>query len=118
MLRIVFAPGSTLRSETDRPSDLPIVRNGPPGTFVLLPGVRVSLPTDQIVDVDERGDGVAVTFGGFVFDGLRDGRLTFSRVRDLRPEHELSPDRSWTMLLDPAWVTSVDQDGVFMFGAP
>lgn len=117
MLRIAFAPGSRLLREADRTSDLPIVRNGPPGTFVLLPGVRVSLPTDQIVTADDDGGCVVITFGGFHFDGLRDGRLTFSRVRDLRPEHELSPDRSWTMLLDPEWVRSVEEDGrVFTFG--
>ena len=101
--------------EADRPSDLPIVRNGPPGTFVLLTGVRVSLPTDQIVEVDDTGDGVAVTFGGFRFEGVADGRLRFARVRDLRPERELSPDRSWTMLLEPAWVTMVEEDGVRRF---
>jgi hypothetical protein len=115
MLRITFAPGSTLTREADRPSDLPIVRNGPPGTFVVLPGVRISLPTDQIVDTDQRDRAVAVTFGGFRFDGVCDGRLTFSRIRDLRPDHELSPDRSWTMRLDHAWVTSVEEDGIRVF---
>ena len=70
----------------------------------------MSLPTDQIVDVEERDGCVAVTFGGFCFDGLHDGRLKFSRVRDLRPDHELSPDRSWTMLLERAWVASVEED--------
>jgi hypothetical protein len=116
MARITFAPGSRLHREHDRPSDLPIHRNGPPGTFVILSGLRISLPTDQIVDVDEHDDHVSVAFGGFQFDGLRDGRLVFTRVRELRPEHELSPDRSFTMTLDPAWVTSVayaraDTDG-------
>jgi len=91
MVRVAFAPGSGLLREADRPSELPMVGNGPPGTFVLLPGLRVSLPTDQIVDIDERGAGISVTLGGFRFDGVRDGRLAFSRVRDLRPEHELSP---------------------------
>ena len=117
MLRITFAAGSTLVRETDRPSDLPIARNGPPGTFVVLPGLRISLPTDQIVDVGDAEGGVAVTFGGFRFDGLRDGRLTFTRVRELRPDHELSPDRSWTMILEPEWVASVQEDGVRVFAS-
>ncbi|HVZ23449.1 MAG TPA: hypothetical protein VG871_20395, partial [Vicinamibacterales bacterium] len=65
----------------------------------------------------ERDDGVTVTFGGFQFDGLRDGRLVFTRVRELRPEHELSPDRSFTMTLDPSWVASVDVDGIRVFPA-
>lgn len=115
MLRITFARGSRLQREQDRPSHLPIHRNGPPGTFVILPGVRISLPTDQITDVAERDSHVVVTFGGFRFDGLRDGRLVCSRVRELRPEHELSPDRSFTMRLDPSWVTSVDADGIRLF---
>jgi hypothetical protein len=109
---ITFAAGATLQRESDRASDLPIHRNGPPGTFVILPGVRVSLPTDQIVFVEERDGLVAVGFGGFRFDGLRDGQLTFTRVRELRPEQELSPDRSFTMRLQPEWVAAIDVDGV------
>lgn len=109
MVRITFAAGSRLQREQDRPSDLPIHRNGPPGTFVILPGLRISLPTDQIVDVDEHNGRVTVTFGGFEFDGMRDGRLVFTRVRELRPEHELSPARSFTMTLDPSWVTSIEE---------
>jgi hypothetical protein len=115
VLRITFASGATFLREADRPSDLPIIRNGPPATFVMLPGLRISLPTDQIVAVDDTAARVSVTFGGFRFDGLCGGRLTFSRLRDLRPESELSPDRSWTMLLDPAWVESVDQDDTRVF---
>lgn len=112
-LLIEFSRGTTLLRERDRRSDLPIHRNGPPGTFVLFPGsLRVSLPTDQIVLADERNGAVRVGFGGFCFDGVKDGRLTFSRVRDLLPEDQLSPARSWTMTLDPAWVTSVDVAGI------
>ena len=109
MVRITFATGSRLQREQDRPSDLPIHRNGPPGTFVILPNVRISLPTDQITDAGEHDGHVVVAFGGFRFDGMREGRLVFSRVRELRPEHELSPDRSFTMTLDPSWVTSVEE---------
>lgn len=112
-LVIQFVTGSRLHREQSRPSHFPIVGNGPPGTFVLLPSaLRVSLPTDQIVAADETTRGVAVAFGGMRFTG-RDagGSLTFARVRDLWPEALLSPDRSWTMILDPAWVNAVHQDG-------
>ncbi len=117
MLRITFAAGSRVQREQDRASDLPIHRNGPPGTFVILPGVRISLPTDQIVAADQRDDQVIVIFGGFQVDGRRDGRLVFTRVRELRPELELSPDRSFTMTLDPSWVASIDVDGIRVFPA-
>lgn len=117
MLRITFAARSRLQREQDHLSDLPIHRNGPPGTFVILPGLRISLPTDQIVGADDQDDRVTVTFGGFQFDGVRDGRLVFTRVRELRPEHELSPDRSFTMTLDPSWVTSVHVGSVRLFPA-
>ena len=111
-LVIRFAPGARLYRERDRPSHFPIHRNGPPGTFVVFGTLRVSLPTDQIVFAEETGDAVAVGFGGFRFDGSRDGSLVFSRVHDLLPEEELSPDRSWTMTLDPSWVAAIDVDGV------
>ena len=113
---MTFAAGSQLQRETDRRSDLPIHRNGPPGTFVIINGPqggarRISLPTDQIVSAEERDNAVVVTFGGFRFDGLLDGSLTFSRVRELRPEVELSPDRSYTMRLQPEWVAAIEVDG-------
>jgi hypothetical protein len=111
-LLIRFAPGARLHREDERPSDLPIHRNGPPGTFVLIDKLRVSLPTDQIVFADDRGSSVRVGFGGFRFDGHREGRLVLSRVRDLQPEHHLSPDRSWTMRLEPSWVAAIEVDGV------
>ena len=110
-LIIEFAAGSSLEREQDRPSQLPIHRNGPPGTFVRLGNVRISLPTDQIVRADERDNGVVVGFGGMQFTGLDDGGITFVRVRDLWPEDQLSPARSWKMTLDPGWVTSVHEDG-------
>ncbi len=110
-LLIAFAPGARLHRERDRPSQLPMHRNGPPGTFIVFDTMRVSLPTDQIVFIDDSA-AVTVGFGGFRFDGFRDGQLVFSRVRDLRPDAELSPDRSWTMTLDPSWVASIEADGV------
>ena len=110
-LVIEFASGSVLEREQHRPSDLPIHRNGPPGTFVRIGGVRVSLPTDQIVAADQHDAGVVVGFGGMQFTGVDDGILTFARVRDLAPEEQLSPDRSWTMTLDPRWVSAVRVNG-------
>lgn len=117
-LIIEFASGSALVRERDRPSDLLILRNGPPGTFVRLGRVNISLPTDQIVASEERAHSVTIGFGGMRFIGLAGGRLTFQRVRDLRPEHELSPDRSWTMTLEPQWVASVREDGRHVWPLP
>lgn len=111
LLVVEFAAGSSLERERDRPSQLPIYRNGPPGTFVRLGTLRISLPTDQIVRADEQGGAVVVGFGGMHFTGVRDGRITFARVRDLWPEQQLSPARSWTMTLETGWVTSVQEDG-------
>jgi hypothetical protein len=117
-LLIVFAPGARLCREHDRPSQLPIYRNGPPGTFVDFHALRVSLPTDQIVFASETDAGVTVGFGGFRFDGCQHGQLVFSRMRDLQPESELSPDRSWTMRLDPSWVAAIEVDGVRVWPTP
>jgi len=107
MSDIEFAWGTRLEQERDRRSDLPIVRNGPPGTFVILGDLRISLPTDQIVHADAAKGYASVSFGGMSFNGAVSGRLVFTRVRELHPEHELSPDRSHTMLLNPEWVATV-----------
>ena len=118
LLVIEFTAGSSLEREQDRPSQLPIHRNGPPGTFVRLGALRISLPTDQIVRADERDGAVVVGFGGMHFTGVRDGRITFARVRDLWPEDQLSPARSRTMMLDPGWVTSVHENGCAVWPVP
>ena len=110
-LVVEFAAGSTLHQEQDRRSDLPIYRNGPPGTFVRIGTTRISLPTDQIVSVGAREGAAVVGFGGMRFTGVEEGQLTFERVRDLWPEHLLSPARSWRMTLDPSWVASVRESG-------
>lgn len=110
-LLIEFAAPSSLQRERDRPSQLPIAGNGPPGTFVLLPGLRVSLPTDQIVFADDSGGCARVGFGGMRWVGVEDGRLAFERVREVWPEDQLSPARSRRMLLDPAWVAAISVDG-------
>ena len=107
-LLVEFAPGTAVHREPDLISDLPIVGNGPPGTFVLFPdGLRVSLPTDQIVVAEDTSGRARVGFGGMEFTGVRDGRLTFARIRELRPEDQLSPARSHLMTLEPPWVSAI-----------
>lgn len=110
-LLVEFASPSTVERQRDLPSDLPILRNGPPGTFVLVAGCRVSLPTDQIVFCDDTGGAARVGFGGMRFDGPDRGHLLFTRVRDLQPEALLSPDRSWTMRLEGHMVSSIHVNG-------
>lgn len=107
-LLIEFAPQTSLCRERDLVSQLPIVRNGPAGTFVVFPGgVRVSLPTDQIVFADDTGGCARVGFGGMSFAGLEEGLLIFFRVHELHPEEQLSPARSHKMMLEPHLVSSI-----------
>ena len=111
-LLIDFATPSSIFREDNRISTLRIIGNGPPGTFVLFPnGLRVSLPTDQIVFADDTGGHARVGFGGMQFVGSEEGRLVFVRIRELLPEDQLSPDRSHTMLLDSERVTTVSVEG-------
>jgi hypothetical protein len=112
-LLIEFATPSSIFREDNRISALPIIGNGPPGTFVLFPnGLRVSLPTDQIVFADDAGGRARVGFGGMQFIGLEDGHLIFARTRELLPEDQLSPARSHTMRLDAHRVGAVWEQGV------
>jgi hypothetical protein len=112
-LLIDFAAPTSLLREQNRPSTLPIIGNGPPGTFVLFPdGLRVSLPTDQIVFAEDIAGHARVGFGGMRFAGLEGGRLVFVRIRELFPEDQLSPARSHKMLLDTQWVATVSVDGL------
>jgi hypothetical protein len=107
-LLIKFAAGTRLHREPELPQGLPILQNGPPGTFVVFPnGLRVSLPTDQIVHSDDSGASACVGFGGMRFAGVDARGLIFHRVREMHPEEQLSPARSRTMVLHPAWVRSV-----------
>jgi hypothetical protein len=112
-LLIDFAAPSSIFQERTRPSALPVVGNGPPGTFVLFPeeGIRVSLPTDQIIILDDAGGHARVGFGGMQFVGLEEGQLVFVRIRELFPEAQLSPDRSHTMRLDARRVIAVAANG-------
>ena len=117
-LLIAFASPSSLVVERDRPSQFPILGNGPPGTFVLFPGrLRVSLPTDQVVSADDTSGYAKVGFGGMRFTGMASGRLVFVRERDLYPVDQLSPDRSHTMRLEPQWVASVFAYGHLLWPA-
>ena len=45
------------------------------------------------------------------FTGCDAGRLVFVRVRDLLPEEQLSPARSWRMTLEPEWVAAIHVNG-------
>ena len=111
-LLIAFSTPSSLVREPHRISTLPIIGNGPPGTFVLFRnGYRVSLPTDQIVFAEDTGGQVRVGFGGMQFIGVEAGRLVFQRVREVLPIEQLSPARSHTMRLDAELVAVVVVDG-------
>ena len=111
-LLIDFATPSSIVRELNRVSALPIVGNGPPGTFVLFPDrLRVSLPTDQIVFADDASGHARVGFGGMQFMGLEGEDLVFARIRELFPEEQLSPARSHTMRLVSQWVAMVWVEG-------
>lgn len=105
---VEFAAGSRIRRAEPVPTTLPLVKNGPPSTQVLFPdGWGISVPTDQIVGSDEERGAARVLFGGMRFDGLEEGQLTFRRVREVRPEHELMPERGRVMKIDPSRVHRV-----------
>jgi hypothetical protein len=107
-LVIEFAPRTRVLREREVASKLPIVQNGPPGSFVVFAdGSKVALPTDQIVEADDSGGAARVTFGGMSFAGLEDGQLVFHRVREIRPEALLSPERGRRMALAPRMVTAI-----------
>jgi len=111
-LLICFTTPSSIVREPNRISALRIVGNGPPGTFVHFPnGLRVSLPTDQIVFTDDTGGHARVGFGGMQLVESDEGQLVFVRVRELLPEEQLSPARSHTMRLDSRWVATVSVEG-------
>jgi hypothetical protein len=59
-----------------------------------------------------------VGFGGMGFDGIEGGLLTFLRVRDLVPEHELSPERRRRMTLEPKMIAAVFMEGRLAWGRP
>jgi hypothetical protein len=111
-LLIEFATPSSLLFERHLVSSLPIIGNGPPGTFIIFPSrLNVSLPSDQIVFADDSDGCARVGFGGMEFVGLEEGQLVFIRARELLPEAQLSPARSHRMLLDPRWVATISIEG-------
>ena len=111
-LLIEFVDRTNIYREPDITPQLPIVQNGPPGTFVIFSdGTRVPVPTDQVVFADDTGGCARVGFGGMRFDGLEEGRLVFHRIRDLEPEHMLSPERGRKMTFETRMVSSISVDG-------
>src|SRR5258706_12896601 len=111
-LVIDFIAPSSLSRETDRPSQLPIAGNGPPGTFVIFPdSLSVSLPTDQIVSSDDSAGHARVEFGGMRVTGLEGGPLVFVRFREVPPEDRLSPARRHTTYLQRSWGPGLSMDG-------
>lgn len=115
-LVIEFVAGTRLRQEASFSPGLPIVGNGPPGTFVIFPGGRqVPLPTDQVVDSDDGCGAAHVGFGGMRFDGMEGGLLVFRRVKDLWPEAQLSPERRRRMTLEPEMVATIRVDDVVVW---
>jgi hypothetical protein len=116
-LLIEFTAGTWVHRDPEVVPKLPIVQNGPPGTSVMFSdGRQVPLPTDQIVFDDAVAGSARVGFGGMSFEGIEDGSLVFYRVRDLRPEEELSPQRGRRMTLDPEIVSAVYVDGRKVWG--
>lgn len=111
-LLIEFVVNTKIYREPQVVPKLPIVQNGPPGTFIVFAdGRRVSIPTDQIVFADDTGATARVGFGGMRFDGIEDGYLVFLRVRDLQPPETLPPERGRRMTLKPEMVSAIYVDG-------
>lgn len=111
-LLIEFVPDTRIWREPQVVPKLPILQNGPPGTFIVFKdGRRVSLPTDQIVFAENTEERARVGFGGMRFDGIDAGYLVFLRVRDLQPPETLSSERSYRMTLKPTMVSTIYVDG-------
>jgi hypothetical protein len=118
-LLIDFIAGTRLHREAPVTPKLPIVQNGPPGTFVVFPrGNKVPLPTDQIVSADDSAGFARVGFGGMSFAGMEEGLLVFLRVRDLQPPERLSPERGKRMTLRPDSVASIQVAGKTVWPRP
>jgi hypothetical protein len=116
---VEFVRGSRLHKEPPFVPGLPVVQNGPPGTFVIFAdGREVPLPTDQIVSADDDSGAARVSFGGMRWAGIESRQLTFHRVRDLLPEHTLSPERGRRMTLSPDMVAAVFMEGRLVWGRP
>ena len=118
-LLIEFVRGTKIFRESEVVPKIPIVQNGPPGTFILFPdGVKLPLPTDQITFADDSGGSARVAFGGMSAPRMEGGQLTFYRVKDLQPAEKLSPLRGRRMTLEPQMVESVFADGEIVWPLP
>ena len=116
---VEFVAGTRLYVEPPHKPGLPILGNGPPGTFVRFAGGgQVPLPTDQIVLADDSAGAARVGFGGMRFDGIEGGQLVFRRVRDLWPEAQLSPERGRRMTLEFDMVAAVLVEGRVVWPLP
>jgi hypothetical protein len=105
---VTFVSGSRLLRESPYTPALPILKNGPPGTFIRFDdGTLVPIPTDQIVDSCEKENRAEVTFGGMMFVGIEDGELVFHRVKEMQPQELLSPQRGVRMTLSPSMVITI-----------
>lgn len=115
-LVVEFVFGSYVRREPPAASGLPVIQNGPPGTFVVFrDGSEVPLPTDQVVVANHLHGHATVGFGGMRYGGVENSQLVFHRVRDLAPEAELSPERGVRMTLEPHMVMVVLEDDVVVW---
>jgi hypothetical protein len=105
-LLIDFVVPSSIFREPDRASTFRIIGNGPPGTFVLFStGLKLSLPTDQIVFADDTGGHARVGFGGMQFVGADAEHLVFVRIREVLPADSSRPPAAtrcvWTLSSSP-----------------
>lgn len=115
-LRIRFVENTRLRREAAFSSGLPIIGNGPPGTFVVFPnGREVPLPTDQIVASDDDSGAALVSFKKLHFDGLERGQFVFRRIKELWPDEQLSSERSRKMTLRVDMVAAIFVSGVLVW---
>ena len=116
-LLIDFATPSSILREQEPDLDASDFGNGPPGTFVVFPdGLRVSLPTDQIVFAEDSGGHARVGFGGMQLVGSEEGDLVFVGFASWCQD-QLSPARSHTMRLDSQRVATVSVDGRLVWPA-
>lgn len=113
MVLIEFVAGSHVVREPEVEAKLPIVRNGPPATFVIFPSRRrkISLPTDQIVRAEDSDGAARIELGGMRYAGIEDNKFVFHRERDLAPIETLSPERGMKMTLELGMVASIIADG-------
>jgi hypothetical protein len=105
---VEFIPGSRITRGKPVERSLPILQNGPPGTYVHFAGGRmVPVPTDQVVLCDDSTGSARVGFGGMRFCGVEEDLLSFRRVQDLLPAEFLSPERGWHMTFELDTVAKV-----------